>query len=94
MSDPTRLDPLTAAARTVLRIDIESAFTTLVPREPGSRAAADLLHALSPADLVQGAVKSPDDAAALLSGLWLWHDYLDESHNISQQIQTESGSFW
>ena len=29
-----------------------------------------------------------------LSGLWLWHDFLDESHHISQDIDTADGSYW
>ena len=33
-------------------------------------------------------------AQCCLSGLWLWFDYLDESHTISQSIDTASGSFW
>jgi hypothetical protein len=30
----------------------------------------------------------------MLSGLWLWHDFLDRSHEISQAVHTASGSFW
>ena len=33
-------------------------------------------------------------AACCLAGVWLLHDYLDESHTISQRIDTPSGSFW
>ena len=33
-------------------------------------------------------------AAAALSGLWLWHDFLDASHTISQAIDTADGSLW
>jgi hypothetical protein len=33
-------------------------------------------------------------AAACLAGLWLRFDFLDESHKISQDIETTSGSFW
>jgi len=33
-------------------------------------------------------------ARACLAGLWLHHDLLDESHKISQAIDTPSGSFW
>ena len=33
-------------------------------------------------------------AACCISGVWLVHDYLDESHKISQNIDTTSGSFW
>ena len=30
----------------------------------------------------------------VLSGLWLWHDFLDESHRLSQDIDTVDGSYW
>jgi hypothetical protein len=35
-----------------------------------------------------------DMARACLAGLWLHHDFLDESHAISQEIDTAEGSFW
>jgi hypothetical protein len=33
-------------------------------------------------------------AACCLAGLWLLHNYLDESHRISQEIETVEGSYW
>jgi hypothetical protein len=33
-------------------------------------------------------------ARCCLSGLWLWHDYLGESHTISQDIHSPEGSYW
>jgi hypothetical protein len=33
-------------------------------------------------------------AACCLAGVWLLHDFLDESHTISQNINTASGGFW
>ena len=33
-------------------------------------------------------------AKACLSALWLYHDFLDESHAISQRIDTATGSYW
>jgi len=33
-------------------------------------------------------------AKACLSGLWLLFNYLEESHTISQSIETTTGSFW
>ena len=33
-------------------------------------------------------------AEACRSGLWLYHDYLDTSHTISQSISTPTGSYW
>src|SRR5438067_13867992 len=35
-----------------------------------------------------------DAARCCLSALWLWHDVLDESHKISQDIDTIDGSYW
>jgi hypothetical protein len=31
---------------------------------------------------------------ACISALWLYHDYLDRSHTISQSIETPTGSYW
>ena len=39
-------------------------------------------------------LKDRDMAACCLAGLWLYHDFLDESHHISQEIETSSGSYW
>jgi hypothetical protein len=36
----------------------------------------------------------PDMAQCCLAGLWLYQDYLDESHTISQGIETPTGSYW
>jgi hypothetical protein len=33
-------------------------------------------------------------AACCIAAVWLLHDYLDESHKISQAIDTATGSFW
>ena len=33
-------------------------------------------------------------ADCCLAGVWLLHNFLDESHTISQRIATPSGSFW
>lgn len=35
-----------------------------------------------------------DAARCCLAGLWLHHDFLDESHAISQEIDTVDGSYW
>jgi hypothetical protein len=35
-----------------------------------------------------------DMASCCLAGVWLLHDFLDESHMISQSIETPSGSYW
>lgn len=33
-------------------------------------------------------------AMACISGLWLLHDFLDESHTISQDLHNSTGSYW
>jgi hypothetical protein len=35
-----------------------------------------------------------DMAKSCLAGLWLRFDFLDESHKISQEVETPTGSFW
>ena len=39
-------------------------------------------------------VADPNMARCCLAGLWLVYDFLDESHTISQSIDTASGSYW
>ena len=39
-------------------------------------------------------LRDADAAACCISAAWLWHDFLDSSHQISQEIKTSSGSFW
>ncbi len=38
--------------------------------------------------------KDRDAALACVAGLWLLHDFFDESHNISQDLATLEGSYW
>lgn len=53
------------------------------------------LEALSLDALFAGRKVVDDDMAhCCLAGLWLLHDFLDESHRISQEIETPSGSYW
>jgi hypothetical protein len=35
-----------------------------------------------------------DFALACVAGLWLYHDFLDESHAVSQDLATAEGSYW
>jgi hypothetical protein len=30
----------------------------------------------------------------MLAGLWLWHDFLDKSHAISQSLDNPTGNLW
>jgi hypothetical protein len=39
-------------------------------------------------------VRDPSMASACMAGLWLLHNFLDESHTLSQEIKTPTGSYW
>lgn len=59
-----------------------------------NEAARSKLAKLQPAEVVGRTPKEATMAAACLAGLWLYHDFLDESHALSQDIHTTTGSFW
>jgi hypothetical protein len=66
----------------------------LMPLGPGTPNAEmrPQLQALS--DMLLDKAKDLDFALACMSGLWLYHDFLDESHSISQDLHTIEGSYW
>ena len=86
--DPAAYSPVFKALLTESR---------LMPLDPGIAnsvakpvlEALDLLGAFAPHDIA-----APDMAEACRSAVWLYHDYLDESHTISQKIDTATGSYW
>lgn len=66
----------------------------LGPGRANSEAQARL-DALTPETLVSPhTVADRSMALACCAGLWLRHDYLDESHRLSQEIATAAGSYW
>lgn len=72
----------------------ESRLNELGPGQP-NRKARTQLDTLKPETLVPG--RSPGDrdmALACIAGLWLYHDLLDDSHLVSQNLSTAEGSFW
>lgn len=54
-----------------------------------------LLQALTVEQLFEGrTIVDAAMARCCLAALWLHHDFLDESHAISQEIGTPEGSYW
>lgn len=69
----------------------EDRLNELVPGSP-SLALRPLLQ-----ELEQALPKIATDrahASACLAGLWLYHDFFDEAHAISQDLETVEGSYW
>ena len=66
----------------------------LGPGSP-SEAVRDQLADVTAAEaFAHTAVRDPLMAQCCLAGVWLLHDFLDDSHRISQGIETATGSFW
>ncbi len=58
---------------------------------------ADRLPDLGPGSpnlAARAALLAVDASPACRAGLWLLHDFLDESHSISQDLPSKEGSFW
>jgi hypothetical protein len=90
----THTDDLAPLARQILGLNLAETYRLLVVRSDGNADAKRLLSAASPEEMISGSIRSQDDANAMLAGLWLWHDWLDESHQISQSLHSSTGSFW
>lgn len=67
------------------------------PLGPGkpTRSARESLDSLDPqAGLAHEKIVDPAMAELCCGAIWLLYDYLEESHKRSQQIDTDSGSYW
>lgn len=61
---------------------------------PGSPNLAIRTHLQQIMHELPAKAKDRDFAMACVAGLWLYHDFLDESHSISQDLDTAEGSYW
>jgi hypothetical protein len=69
----------------------------LAPLGPGepNRQVQGVLQGLTAESLcAPRPVRDEAMARACLAALWLYHDFLDESHTLSQDIQGPTGSYW
>ncbi len=90
----TELDVLSVSAATILREGPPGGYRLLVVPHAQSSAGSTPLSELKPEQLLDVPVRDPYDAKAMLAGLWLWFDRLEESHRISQDIASPTGNFW
>ncbi|HQH73843.1 MAG TPA: hypothetical protein PK360_17340 [bacterium] len=72
----------------------EHRLIELGPGEPNA-GAEPRLAGLQADDLFSARrILDRDMAQACLAGVWLYHNFLNQSHKISQTIATSSGSYW
>ena len=84
-----------AIAETIEKLEAGNPLPTLVPQKAWNSELTDTLESLSLDELFEGeSLKNTTFAEAIKSGLLLWNDALDESHNISQELGNQTGSYW
>jgi hypothetical protein len=66
----------------------------LGPGQPYPAQRAALAAVTAEAAFAHTEVLDRSMAAGCLAGLWLVHDFLDESHTISQELEGATGSYW
>jgi hypothetical protein len=79
---------------TLARLLVDAPLNELGPGSPTLSVRAALASLTVETAFSGKEVVDTDMARGCISGLWLLHDYLDESHTISQGIHTSTGSYW
>ena len=92
MSDPFRFEA-SAYGPVVAELLATPRLADLGPGRP-DMTVGDRLRGFDPGRDLGATVVDRRAAAALHAGLWLYFDFLDESHNVSQDVKTAEGSFW
>ncbi len=85
---------VTAVNPTIASLLHEPGLTSLALGKP-REALRGRLQALTDADLVAPSmVRDSASAAACRAALWLYFDFFEEAHSISQELHTGEGSYW
>ena len=81
-----------AIGEVIEKLEAGNPLPTLVPQKAWSTELTDALGSTSLDELFQGeSLKNTTFGDAIKSGLLLWNDALDESHNISQGARESNG---
>ena len=79
----------------VQKLDARQPLPALAPQREWDAELTKQIQATSATDLFDGQpLKDSSLANAVKSGLLLWNDALDDSHDISQSIRSKTGSYW
>ena len=92
-SDLCRPTPSPTPPARALRLDAEAAYASLVPTAPRAAARPMLERARRRRGREEGRPLTRTWTAARRAALWLWHDFLPESHAISQGGRDARGQF-
>jgi hypothetical protein len=85
----------TPFAAIVERLEKRSQLPPLAPKGAWSEELRGQIGELKPETMFGTAtIADPHEAMAALSALYLWNDCLDDSHRLSQGIETQTGSYW
>lgn len=84
-----------AITEVIEKLEAGNPVPPLVPKSTWSNELSDELLALSLEELFDGeSLKDDIFGGAIKSGLLLWNDALDDSHDISQGLSNNTGSYW
>ncbi|MFO0852178.1 MAG: hypothetical protein U0871_26990 [Gemmataceae bacterium] len=89
---PSRFDPSAYGPTVAAILGDGQRLAALGPGQP-DLSVRPLLEGFDPARGFPE-LRDADAGYACLAGLWLYHDFLDDSHQISQGLHTPEGSFW
>jgi hypothetical protein len=87
-------DPRTDYSTAIAELIHDARLAPLGPGTPNARARVSLAALTNESVTGPHPLVDSDMAAACRAGLWLYHDFLDEAHAISQDIDTPTGSYW
>ena len=92
--DANEPDLLSPQAIAVLKFDADRAYRTLVPgpNARGDQQVGAMLQAISPGNLLEGG-RVHRLLNVAIGAMWLWHDFLDEAHQIAQADESPEGSW-
>ena len=96
LHNATTEDPVNYPA-SIERLLTTKAYDRYATTAVGSKDVLANLQALDGKTLIGGSRltgKQREMANACISGLWLLHNFLDQSHDISQSIESPVGSHW
>ena len=84
-----------AITEIIEKLEAGNPVPPLVPKSTWRNELSDELLALSLEELFDGeSLKDEIFGGAIKSGLLLWNDALDDSHDISQGLRNNTGSYW